>query len=50
MTEIIEASKFYPAEDYHNNYYGQHSFQPYCMFVVSPKVKKFRQKFASMKK
>ena len=50
VTEVTEASKFYPAEDYHQNYYANHSFQPYCMFVVSPKVKKFRAKFASMKK
>ena len=50
VTEVTAAEKFYPAEDYHNNYYASHGFQPYCMFVVSPKVKKFRQKFASMKK
>ena len=50
VTEVVEASKFYPAEDYHRNYYATHSSQPYCMFVVSPKVKKFRAKFASMKK
>ena len=50
VTEVTEASKFYPAEDYHQNYYANHSFQPYCMLVVSPKVKKFRAKFASMKK
>ena len=50
VTEVTESSKFYPAEDYHQNYFSNHSFQPYCMFVVSPKVKKFRAKFASMKK
>lgn len=50
VTEVTAAEKFYPAEDYHTNYYASHSFQPYCMFVVSPKVKKFRAKFASMKK
>ena len=50
VTEVTEAVAFYPAEDYHQNYYATHSFQPYCMFVVSPKVKKFRAKFASMKK
>jgi len=50
VTEVTEASKFYPAEEYHRNYYANHSFQPYCMFVVSTKVKKFRAKFASLKK
>ena len=50
VTEVTPAVTFYPAEDYHQNYYASHSFQPYCMFVVSPKVKKFRAKFASMKK
>ena len=50
VTEVTPAGTFYPAEDYHQNYYASHSFQPYCMFVVSPKVKKFRAKFAAMKK
>ena len=50
VTEVTEAVKFYPAEDYHQNYYANHSFQPYCMFVVTPKVKKFRAKFATLKK
>lgn len=50
VTEVTAASQFYRAEDYHQSYFENHSFQPYCMFVVSPKVKKFRAKFASMKK
>ena len=50
VTEVTEAVKFYPAEDYHQNYYANHSFQPYCMFVVSPKVKKFRSKFGALTK
>jgi peptide-methionine (S)-S-oxide reductase len=50
VTEVTEASTFYPAEDYHRDYYANHSFQPYCMFVVGPKVKKFRAKFESLKK
>ena len=50
VTEVTEAVKFYPAEDYHQNYYASHSFQPYCMFVVGPKVKKFRTKFGALKK
>ncbi|HEY3742971.1 MAG TPA: peptide-methionine (S)-S-oxide reductase MsrA [Bryobacteraceae bacterium] len=50
VTEVTEAPVFYPAENYHQNYYANHSFQPYCMFVVGPKVKKFKAKFESLKK
>lgn len=50
VTEVTAASTFYPAEDYHQNYFANHSNQPYCMFVVNPKVKKFRAKFDSLKK
>jgi peptide-methionine (S)-S-oxide reductase len=50
VTEITQATVFYPAEDYHQNYYAGHSSQPYCMFVVGPKVKKFKARFASLKK
>jgi peptide-methionine (S)-S-oxide reductase len=50
VTEITAASTFYRAEDYHQNYFANNPNQPYCMFVVNPKVKKFRAKFAQMKK
>jgi len=46
VTEVRPATTFYPAEDYHRQYFTNHPNQPYCTFVVSPKVKKFRQKFA----
>jgi len=46
VTEVRPATTFYPAEDYHQQYFTNHPNQPYCTFVVSPKVKKFRQKFA----
>lgn len=45
VTEVSPMDVFYPAEDYHQEYYENNSFQPYCMFVVAPKVKKFRQKY-----
>ena len=46
VTEVTEFSKFYPAEDYHQDYFAKNPNQPYCAAVVSPKVGKFRQKFA----
>lgn len=46
VTELEPAGPFYKAEDYHQNYFRSHPRQPYCAFVVSPKVQKFRQKFA----
>jgi peptide-methionine (S)-S-oxide reductase len=46
VTEVRPATTFYPAEDYHQQYFTNHPNQPYCTFVVSPKVRKFRQKFA----
>jgi peptide-methionine (S)-S-oxide reductase len=45
VTEITEASTFYPAEDYHQRYYEQNPHQPYCQFVVAPKVAKVQEKF-----
>lgn len=45
VTELEPAGTFYKAEDYHQNYFRSNPRQPYCAFVVSPKVQKFRQKF-----
>lgn len=50
VTELAPAPEFYPAEPYHQNYYAGHSAQPYCLFVVAPKVTKFRAKFAALRK
>ena len=47
VTAVEPAQTFYAAEDYHQNYFANHPYQPYCMFAVAPKVKKVRQKFAS---
>jgi peptide-methionine (S)-S-oxide reductase len=46
VTAVEPATEFYPAEDYHQQYFENHPYQPYCAFVVSPKVQKFRKKFA----
>lgn len=40
VTEISAFTNFYPAEEYHENYYDNNRFQPYCMLVIDPKVKK----------
>jgi peptide-methionine (S)-S-oxide reductase len=47
VTELRPATTFYVAEDYHQEYFQNNPQQPYCAFVVSPKVKKFREKFAA---
>jgi peptide-methionine (S)-S-oxide reductase len=47
VTQIRPAATFYLAEDYHQEYFANHPNQPYCSFVVAPKVQKFRQKFAA---
>jgi peptide-methionine (S)-S-oxide reductase len=46
VTELRPAEIFYVAEDYHQEYFRNNPSQPYCAFVVAPKVAKFRQKFA----
>jgi peptide-methionine (S)-S-oxide reductase len=47
VTAVEPASTFYVAEDYHQNYFLNHLNQPYCLFVVAPKVGKFRLRFAA---
>ena len=46
ITEITPFTVFYKAEDYHQEYYFQHSSQPYCSVVIAPKIEKFRKVFA----
>jgi peptide-methionine (S)-S-oxide reductase len=50
VTQLEPASEFYVAENYHQDYYKRNSLQPYCLFVVRPKVQKFRSKFGSKMK
>lgn len=45
VTEIAPASTFYEAEDYHQNYYNLNEGQPYCAYVIRPKLDKFRKVF-----
>jgi len=47
VTEVVAHETFYPAEDYHDDYFQLNGSQPYCQVVVAPKVAKFRQRFAN---
>lgn len=46
VTEVARLGVFHPAEDDHDEYFRRNGDQPYCQFVVAPKVANFRQKFA----
>ncbi|RIW14492.1 peptide-methionine (S)-S-oxide reductase [Algoriphagus lacus] len=46
VTEITPFSNFYPAENYHQDYFNLNGMQPYCQFVVKPKVDKLKKYFA----
>lgn len=50
VTEIAPAAHFWVAEDYHQEYFVQHGHEPYCQYVVAPKVAKFRKVFADRRK
>ena len=45
ITEISPVDTFYPAENYHQNYANENKEQPYCTFVVTPKLEKFKYQF-----
>ena len=46
VTKLSPATTFYPAEDYHQNFFGRNPDQPYCSFVIPPKIEKLKSKFA----
>lgn len=50
VTEILPFEAFYPAEDYHQGYYKKNPLQPYCLFVIRPKVSKLRKSYLNMLK
>ncbi|MBI3633920.1 MAG: peptide-methionine (S)-S-oxide reductase MsrA [Candidatus Vogelbacteria bacterium] len=50
VTEVKPLDKFYPAEDYHKNYYDTHKGQPYCELVIDPKLEKVQQRFRELLK
>jgi peptide-methionine (S)-S-oxide reductase len=47
VTELLETPVFYRAEEYHQNYFANNPLQSYCVFVVEPKVMKFKKVFGS---
>ncbi|MGB0911907.1 MAG: peptide-methionine (S)-S-oxide reductase MsrA [Nitrospirales bacterium] len=47
VTEVVPAETFYIAEDYHQEYFVQNPSQPYCTYLINPKIAKFRQQFTT---
>lgn len=45
VTQVVDATEFYPAEEYHQDYYTNNPNQGYCRMVIAPKVAKFRSKY-----
>jgi peptide-methionine (S)-S-oxide reductase len=50
VTEIVPFTNFFPAEDYHKDYYDRNRSQGYCMFVIDPKVKKLLNEYKNVVK
>lgn len=48
ITEIKVLDKFYPAEDYHQDFYNQNQGNPYCQVIINPKLAKFQKKFGKL--
>ncbi|MFP4486455.1 MAG: peptide-methionine (S)-S-oxide reductase MsrA [Campylobacterales bacterium] len=47
-TEVVPLERFYEAEEYHQDYFRKNPSQPYCTFVISPKVKKLEKAYKEM--
>ncbi len=50
VTQVVPLDQFYPAEDYHNEYFRRNPEQGYCRLVIAPKVAGFRERFARLLK
>ena len=48
VTELLPLAHYFPAEDYHQDFFERHPYQGYCMAVAAPKVAKFRKTFARL--
>ena len=49
-TEVVPLEKFYPAEEYHQDYFNKHPEQGYCQIIINPKLAKLTKKFAQLLK
>jgi peptide-methionine (S)-S-oxide reductase len=47
VTQLVKLENFYPAEEYHRNYFEKHPEQAYCQVVIAPKLEKLRKNWAS---
>jgi peptide-methionine (S)-S-oxide reductase len=50
VTEVVPVTVFYPAEDYHQDYYRLNGKEPYCQLVIKPKLEKFKRIFSKVLK
>lgn len=48
VTQIIPLGKFFPAEEYHRNYFKENTSAPYCQIVIEPKIEKVKKRFAEL--
>lgn len=50
VTEVLPLEKFFPAEEYHRNYFKENTSAPYCQLIIEPKIEKVRKRFAELVK
>ncbi len=50
VTQVVPFTNFYPAEDYHQNYYQKNSYQPYCQYTIDPKIQKLMREYKHLTK
>lgn len=48
VTEVVPATQFHPAEDYHRDYYANNPARPYCQAVIAPKVRRLRERYSEL--
>jgi peptide-methionine (S)-S-oxide reductase len=48
VTQVVALKRFFPAEEYHKNYYANNSSAPYCQLIIEPKIEKVRKRFAEL--
>ncbi len=48
VTQLVPLKDFFPAEDYHKDYFAKNTSAPYCQLIIEPKVEKVRKRFAEL--